>query len=257
MRRQGIHLPTFPQPPGLSTGPRSGSLRGHPVPRLAANGRWLATSSPPRVRPLRPCAHRARQGPRCRALRRQGRLPQRCRLPALASCRPPSSRDHHDTGRRAGATCPPGRVDTLGPGARTDRAVHPLLVDHLPTAPVVRASVDTALRLTSYEATVGLVNAVVNGGYVTAHQLGLELILAPTRGSGLLRRALTELGYGTRSVAEVAARELFHQGGMPEPEITSPSESTGASTSLTSVGASSSWRSTRRSPISWRRGRGT
>ena len=102
---------------------------------------------------------------------------------------------------------------------RTTRPLHPILVDYLPTAYLARASVDAALRLTSYEATVGLVNAVVNGGHVTAHQLGLEMILAPTRGSGFLRLTLMELGHGTRSVAEVAARELFRTGGLPEPDI--------------------------------------
>ncbi len=102
---------------------------------------------------------------------------------------------------------------------RTDRAVHPISVDHLPTAPVARATLDAALRLGSYATTLGLVNAVVNGGYVTAHQLGIELILAPTRGSAFLRRVLVEMGHGTRSVAEAAARELFLLGGLPVPEI--------------------------------------
>ena len=105
---------------------------------------------------------------------------------------------------------------------RSRREIHRIMVDFLPTVPLARATLDAALTLVSDDAALGLVNALVNGGHATPDQLGRELLLASARGSGPLRRALQEMGHGTRSTAEASARALFRDGGLPEPEINVP-----------------------------------
>lgn len=79
----------------------------------------------------------------------------------------------------------------------------------LPRLSVARCVVDAGLPLTSLTAVRAVVSAAVQQRRTTVPLLVAELARAPQRGSGLLRRALEEVGEGARSAPEAAlARAL-------------------------------------------------
>jgi hypothetical protein len=105
---------------------------------------------------------------------------------------------------------------------RTSRTVVAIRVDGVATAPVVRAVVDAALRLPSYETVFALLSCVVNAGRTTVEDVKAELDRAATRGSRALRLAVEEAERGTRSWPEAEARALFCRAGLPTPLINVP-----------------------------------
>jgi hypothetical protein len=116
---------------------------------------------------------------------------------------------------------PPGRQLRSQAWARlhrSDRPSGPYLVDGVRTMPVTRAIVDAAGQF-PYETLLALVCAAVNEGRSSPDQLRDELAMAPTKGSGGLRRALGELDAGSRSGPEAQACRLFAQAGLPEPLV--------------------------------------
>lgn len=105
---------------------------------------------------------------------------------------------------------------------RTTRPSDSVSVDGVRTVYVARAAIDAGLRLTSYDATLALLAAVINAELVSSGQLAAQLLSAPVRGSLHLRNAMRELRFGTRSVPEAQARQVFADAGLPEPEVNVP-----------------------------------
>lgn len=101
----------------------------------------------------------------------------------------------------------------LGGRAVVHRTTRPLeSVGTLPRLPVARCVVDAALGLGSLNEVRAVVSAAVQQRRTTVELLSAELAAAPQRGSGLLRRALDEVGEGARSAPEAAlARALRRQ----------------------------------------------
>jgi very-short-patch-repair endonuclease len=84
-------------------------------------------------------------------------------------------------------------------------------------ATVERSIADSARQLTDIADVRAVVAAAVQRGLVLIWQLEAELRAGPVRGSGLLRRALTEVAAGARSAAEVDLMTLIKQSKLPEP----------------------------------------
>ncbi len=126
-----------------------------------------------------------------------------------------------------------GRVDVLVPPGRqrrshgwaqlhrSERSHGAFVLDGVLTVPVTRALVDAAPGL-SEETLLAAMCAAVNERRTSVDRLRDELVLAPVRGSRVLRLALAELGTGVRSVPEAVARRVFAKAGFPTPLINEP-----------------------------------
>ena len=101
---------------------------------------------------------------------------------------------------------------------RTHRLPVAVLKQGLPYAPVERAAIDAARRLTDQAQVRALLAEAVQRLHCTPHQLARELAAAQRRGTALARRALIELGLGIRSAAEADARSALLLAGVREPE---------------------------------------
>ena len=91
----------------------------------------------------------------------------------------------------------------------------PLRKNGLSLAPAPRAVGDAARRLRRESDVRALVAEVAQRRLVTIGQLEEELTAGPRRGSGLLRGAITGVGGGALSVAEIDLAELMSTAGIP------------------------------------------
>jgi very-short-patch-repair endonuclease len=85
----------------------------------------------------------------------------------------------------------------------------------LPTLPVERCVVDACLGLKRLDEVRAVVSRSVQRGRTTVEKLLVALEDAPQRGSGLLRRALDEVGEGARSVPEAALARALRVASLP------------------------------------------
>jgi hypothetical protein len=77
---------------------------------------------------------------------------------------------------------------------------------------VARAAADAALGLRSLDDARALIARVVQGGHCTVEELGRELEQGPRNGSGHLRTALREIGWGVESPPEARAARILRRG---------------------------------------------
>jgi hypothetical protein len=87
----------------------------------------------------------------------------------------------------------------------------------MPVAPVPRALVDGARRLSSPQQTTELLADAVQRGFCTIGQLRSEIEAAQRRGTAIPRAVLREVSAGVRSAAERAAMTLWRRSGLPQP----------------------------------------
>lgn len=100
---------------------------------------------------------------------------------------------------------------------RTTRLPDHRTNDGLPCAPIERAAMDAARRLTDLDTVRAMIAEVVQSGRSTVSALSRELREGPVRGTALPRRVLREVADGVRSVAEAQVRTLLRQAGVPMP----------------------------------------
>ncbi len=100
---------------------------------------------------------------------------------------------------------------------RTRRMPDPRDVVGLPCAPVARAAIDAARRVTDVGQVRALLSEVVQRGMCTVAALGVELRDAQIRGTALPRRVLREVSDGVRSAAEAEARQVISSMRIAEP----------------------------------------
>lgn len=105
---------------------------------------------------------------------------------------------------------------------RTTNPPKPLLCQGFPVAPLPRAAVDAARRLTSPDLIRTLLSEVIQRGRIPPAQLRYELDLSTRRGTALPRRVLAEVRTGARSLAESWARRLIAHAALPQPHWNSP-----------------------------------
>ncbi|UMP02277.1 hypothetical protein [Amycolatopsis sp. EV170708-02-1] len=122
---------------------------------------------------------------------------------------------------------PPQDVHILVPAARriattgfvhVERTRHlprPHLRGDLPVAPVPRAVIDAARKLTAEDEIQAMMAESVQRRFCTTEMLTHELDQAGRTGTALPRRALTPLLGGARSVAEADAWRLWRRSGLP------------------------------------------
>jgi len=89
-------------------------------------------------------------------------------------------------------------------------------------AAAARAVADTALDEHWLNPVRAMVAAAVQHDLCSVDDLTAELAAAPRNGSGLLRRALGEIGAGARSVAEIRALGYLQQADVPRFELNAP-----------------------------------
>lgn len=122
---------------------------------------------------------------------------------------------------------PTDRVHVLVPHPR-QRATHAYVVverttrmpdsvsrDGWPVAPVARAVLDGARRLTDLDTVRAVIAEAVQRGLVHPDELRRELAAGSGRGSALPRRVLAEVSDGVHSVAEAWARALVRRAKLP------------------------------------------
>ena len=123
---------------------------------------------------------------------------------------------------------PSGPVHVLIPGERRRGGAGLALVertDSVPTAvpgrwplaPIARAALDAARRLTGRNEIRALLAEVVQRGRCSPAELNAELADGSGRGTRLPRQVLLEISDGVRSVAEANAREIAKLSGLPTP----------------------------------------
>lgn len=100
---------------------------------------------------------------------------------------------------------------------RTSRLPIPGSRDGLPVAPVARAVVDAARELVVLREVRALVAESVQTRRTTVDRLARELGAGESAGSALVRRALEEVGWGTRSAPEAEVARGVRAAGLPEP----------------------------------------
>nr|WP_233223114.1 hypothetical protein [Amycolatopsis sp. BJA-103] len=98
---------------------------------------------------------------------------------------------------------------------RTRNPPRPHLRGGLPVAPVPRAVIDAARRLTDEDEIQALMAESVQRRFCTPEMLTHELDQAGRTGTALPRKALTPLLAGARSVAEADAWRLWRRSGLP------------------------------------------
>lgn len=140
--------------------------------------------------------------------------------------------------RGLGDRNPPGRVVVLTPNAmgrvvggvrirQTDRPFSRTMVRFgssyglLPVVPVARAVADAALDSGPLR-TVAMVTQAVQQGRCTVEELRLEYEAGPRNRSAGLRRALSDVLDGARSVAEATAARRLSRGPVPAFELNVP-----------------------------------
>ncbi|MFD8495995.1 hypothetical protein [Amycolatopsis sp. NPDC059657] len=99
---------------------------------------------------------------------------------------------------------------------RTTRLPKPLQRNKIPVAPVQRAVLDAARRLTDQDTIQAMLADVIQRGKCSPEEIGRELGQGSQRGSALPRLALLDLMAGAHSVAEADAQRLWERAGLPE-----------------------------------------
>lgn len=100
---------------------------------------------------------------------------------------------------------------------RTHRMPTAVVRDGVPLAPVARAVIDGARRLSSPRETTELLADAVQRGLCTISQLEHEIAAAQRRGTAIPRSVLRDVSEGIRSAAERDAKTLWQRSGLPEP----------------------------------------
>lgn len=100
---------------------------------------------------------------------------------------------------------------------RTHRMPRAVIRAGMPLAPVPRAVVDGARRLSSPEQATELLADTVQRGLCSVGQMCAEIEQAQRRGTAIPRAVLRDIGAGVRSAAERAAVAVWHRSGLPEP----------------------------------------
>lgn len=98
---------------------------------------------------------------------------------------------------------------------RTRHLPRPYFRDGIPVAPVPRAVIDAARRLTDEDEIQAMMAESVQRRFCTTDMLAQELDQAGRTGTALPRRALIPLLAGARSVAEADAWRLWRRSGLP------------------------------------------
>jgi hypothetical protein len=98
---------------------------------------------------------------------------------------------------------------------RTTRFPDGLVKNGVPLAPVTRAVLDAARRMTKPDDVRALLAEAVQRGFCDPATLSDELEHGSDRGSALPRRILTEISGGARSVAEISALQLWRKTRLP------------------------------------------
>ncbi|MFC9251700.1 hypothetical protein [Amycolatopsis thailandensis] len=98
---------------------------------------------------------------------------------------------------------------------RTRRLPRPHFRGELPVAPVPRAVIDAARRLTDGDEIQAMMAESVQRRFCTTEMLARELDEAGRTGTAIPRKALVPLLAGARSVAEADAWRLWRRSGLP------------------------------------------
>jgi hypothetical protein len=123
---------------------------------------------------------------------------------------------------------PSGPVHVLIPGERRRGGSGLALVERTdrlpaavpgrwPLAPIARAALDGARRLTARDEVRALLAEVVQRGRCSPAELNAELAEGGGRGTRLPREVLLEISDGVRSAAEADARAIAQRSGLPAP----------------------------------------
>ena len=105
---------------------------------------------------------------------------------------------------------------------RTRRLPDAVVRRGVPLAPVGRAAVDAARRLTGPAEITELLADAVQRGLCTVRDLAGEVEAAQRRGTAVPRAVLEDVGDGIRSAAEADARRVWRRSGLPEPWWNAP-----------------------------------
>jgi len=100
---------------------------------------------------------------------------------------------------------------------RTQRLPSPVLIDSFAVAPVARALVDAARRVTARQTTRAFALEAIQRGLTNAELLDAELKHAQRRGTALIREVAAEARSGVRSAPEAEVRAAVLQSGLPTP----------------------------------------
>lgn len=100
---------------------------------------------------------------------------------------------------------------------RTHRLPAAVVRDGIPLAPVARAVIDGARRLSVHGEATELLADAVQRRLCTVGQLWCEIEAAQRRGTAIPRAVLRDVGVGVRSAAERSARAVWRRSGLPEP----------------------------------------
>ncbi|WP_354003498.1 hypothetical protein [Rhodococcus spelaei] len=98
---------------------------------------------------------------------------------------------------------------------RSARMPNPVQLGSLACAPITRALLDAARRITDIRTVRALISEVVQRGDATPSDLLAELNFGSRRGTALPRKVLEEVGENAHSVAEIDAFELWKRSGLP------------------------------------------
>jgi hypothetical protein len=105
---------------------------------------------------------------------------------------------------------------------RTQRLPQAVVRLGVPLAPVGRATVDAARRLTDPAQVAELMADTVQRGLCTVSELAGEVDDAQRRGTAVPRGVLRDVEDGVRSAAEADAKRLWARSGLPEPWWNAP-----------------------------------
>jgi hypothetical protein len=105
---------------------------------------------------------------------------------------------------------------------RTHRLPPPVIRTGVPLAPVARALVDGARRLSAPGDAAELFADAVQRGLCSIGQLWREVEEAQRRGTAIPRAVLRDVSAGARSAAERSARAVWRRSGLPEPWWNAP-----------------------------------
>lgn len=105
---------------------------------------------------------------------------------------------------------------------RTRRMPGPVHRRGFPLAPVARAVIDAARRISDPREAVELLSDAVQRGLCTVGELVDEVEAAQRQGTAVPRAMLRDVGAGSRSAAERDARAVWRATGLPEPWWNAP-----------------------------------
>jgi hypothetical protein len=100
---------------------------------------------------------------------------------------------------------------------RTPSPPKPVLRKGLLVAPLARAAIDAARRMTAHTEVLTLFTEVVFKGGVRLDELNTQLVVGGSRGATLPRRVLHEIAARIRCEVAASARSLVHRAGLPAP----------------------------------------